>query len=75
MILPMTEFGAAFKAALTVPVVDLLNSNMLAIGRSSAMNDYAFDLSCHAAMMAEDKKGNKEEAGPPVGFGRRKLTG
>lgn len=74
-VLPLPEFSRTLESALAMPAVDLLNGKMLAVRGGRAMDDDAFDLSSHAAMMAEDKRGNKEEAGPPVGFGRMKLAG
>lgn len=72
-VLPLFEFSRTLETALTVPAVDVVDRKVLAVGRGCAVNDDAFDLSCHAAMMAEDKGGNKAEGRPPVGFRRMRL--
>lgn len=74
-VLPLSEFSRAFESTLMMPAVDIADRNVLAVRRGCAVNDDAFDLSCHAAMMAEEKSGNKAEGRPPAGYGRRKLTG
>ncbi|WP_297745356.1 hypothetical protein [Nitrosomonas sp.] len=73
-VLPLSAFSRALEPTLTMPAVNVVDRNVLAIGRGRAVNNDAFDLSCHAAMMAEDMGRNKAEGRPPGGSGRMKLT-
>lgn len=74
-VLPLFEFSRALEPTLMMPAVNVVDRKMLAVRCGRAVNDDAFDLSCHAAMMAEDKGWNKAEGRPPGGFGRIGLTG
>jgi hypothetical protein len=49
-----------------VPQVDFACHDPLAVRRGAAMDDDAFDLSCHAAMMAARSAWSKAEGAPPV---------
>lgn len=73
-VLPLPELVGALEPTLTVPAVDIADGKMPAVGRGRAVDDDAFDLSCHAAMMAEYMGWNKAEGRPPGGSGRMKLT-
>jgi hypothetical protein len=64
----LPEFSRTFEPTLMMPVVNVVDRNVLAIGRGCTVDDDTFNLSSHAAMMAEDKDGNKTEGRPPVGF-------
>lgn len=74
-VLPLSEFSRALESTLMVPAVDVADRKMLAVRCGRAVNDDTFDLSCHAAMMAEDMGWNKAEGRPPVGCGRMELIG
>ncbi|SDH26729.1 hypothetical protein [Nitrosomonas sp. Nm132] len=73
--LMLLQFSRTIKSTLSVPAIDIVDRKVLAIGRGCAVNDDAFDLSCHTAMMAEDIGRNKAEGRPQVGFGRMGLKG
>jgi hypothetical protein len=57
-----------------VPQVDFACHDPLAVRRGAAMDDDAFDLSCHAAMMAARSAWGKVERIPPVNDRRVRLA-
>lgn len=74
-VLPLPELVGALETALAVPAVNVVDRKVPAVGCGCTVDDDAFDLPGHAAIMAEDKGGNKVEGRPPGGFGRMGLTG
>jgi hypothetical protein len=47
--LMLLQFSKILKSTLSVPAIDIVDRKVLAIGCGCAMDDDAFDLSCHAA--------------------------